>query len=60
MGKGCLRKGKVSPAQFQHVVACSFFIIEGRSVVVFGNRDPLPLFLATPIRGQEQTYFFER
>jgi hypothetical protein len=37
-----------------------FFIIEGRSVVVFGNRDPLPLFLAIPIRDQEQTYFFER
>ncbi|MBP5055432.1 MULTISPECIES: hypothetical protein [Pseudomonas] len=42
------------------VVACSFFIIEGRSVVVFGNRYPLPLFLAIPIRDQEQTYFFER
>jgi hypothetical protein len=37
-----------------------FFIIEGRPVVVFGSRDPLPLFLAIPIRDQEQTYFFER
>jgi len=37
-----------------------FFIIEGRSVVVFGNRGPLPLFLSIPIRDQEQTYFFER
>ncbi|OLF53112.1 hypothetical protein BTN82_18680 [Pseudomonas chlororaphis] len=45
---------------FNFVVACSFFIIEGRSVVVFGNRYPLPLFLAIPIRDQEQTYFFER
>jgi hypothetical protein len=34
-----------------------FFIIEGRSVVVFGDRGPLPLFLAIPIRDQEQTYF---
>jgi hypothetical protein len=38
----------------------ALFIIEGRSVVVFGNRGPLPLFLAIPIRDQEQTYFFER
>ncbi|XVN16424.1 hypothetical protein QZH47_11290 [Pseudomonas corrugata] len=34
-----------------------FFIIEGRPVVVFGSRDPLPLFFAIPIRDQEQTYF---
>ena len=55
------RKHKGEPKlPFNFVVACSFFIIEGRSVVVFGNRGPLPLFLATPIRGQEQTYFFER
>jgi hypothetical protein len=45
---------------FNFRCACSFFIIEGRSVLVFGNRDPLPLFLAIPIRDQEQTYFFER
>ncbi|WP_168188505.1 hypothetical protein [Pseudomonas sp. A25(2017)] len=45
---------------FNFVVACSFFIIEGRPVVVFGSRCPLPLFLAIPIRDQEQTYFFER
>ncbi len=45
---------------FNFVVACSFFIIEGQPVVVFGSRDPLPLFLAIPIRDQEQTYFFER
>jgi hypothetical protein len=45
---------------FNFVVACSFFIIEGRPVVVFGSRGPLPLFLAIPIRDQEQTYFFER
>jgi hypothetical protein len=45
---------------FNFVVACSFFIIEGRPVVVFGSRYPLPLFLAIPIWDQEQTYFFER
>ena len=44
----------------QGLVACSFFIIEGRPVVVFGDRDPLPLFRVTHILGQEQTYFFER
>jgi hypothetical protein len=37
-----------------------FFIFEGWSVFVFGNRFPLPLFLSIPIRDQEQTYFFER
>ena len=45
---------------FNFRCACSFFIIEGRSVVVFGNRGPLPLLLSIPIRDQEQTYFFER
>ena len=45
---------------FNFRCACSFFIIEGRSVFVFSDRDPLPLFLAIPIRDQEQTYFFER
>jgi hypothetical protein len=45
---------------FNFVVACSFFIIEGRPVVVIGSRGPLLLFLAIPIRDQEQTYFFER
>jgi hypothetical protein len=55
------RKHKGEPKlPFNFVVTCSFFIIEGRSVVVFGNRDPLPLFLSIPIRDQEQTYFFER
>ncbi|ROL63586.1 hypothetical protein BLX41_29575 [Pseudomonas protegens] len=55
------RKHKGEPKlPFNFVVACSFFIIEGRSIVVFGNRGPLPLFLAIPIRDQEQTYFFER
>jgi hypothetical protein len=45
---------------FNFRCACSFFIIEGRFVFVFGNRGPLPLFLSIPIRDQEQTYFFER
>jgi len=55
------RKHKGEPKlPFNFVVTCSFFIIEGRSVFVFSNRDPLPLFLSTPIRDQEQTYFFER
>ncbi|MBF0640557.1 hypothetical protein ABH911_005975 [Pseudomonas protegens] len=55
------RKHKGEPKlPFNFVVACSFFIIEGRSIVVFGNRCPLLLFLAIPIRDQEQTYFFER
>ncbi|MBA1376893.1 hypothetical protein [Pseudomonas brassicacearum] len=55
------RKHKGEPKlPFNFVVACSFFIIEGRPVVVFGSRGPLPLFLAIPIRDQEQTYFFER
>ncbi|WP_238344734.1 hypothetical protein, partial [Pseudomonas sp. SWRI81] len=46
---GDYRKHKGEPKlPFNFVVACSFFIIEGRSVVVFGNRGPLPLFWRPP------------
>ncbi|UVM09011.1 hypothetical protein [Pseudomonas protegens] len=58
--EGSQKAQRGAEAPFNFVVACSFFIIEGRSIVVFGNRCPLLLFLAIPIRDQEQTYFFER
>jgi hypothetical protein len=35
-----------------------FFIIEGRSVVVFGNRCPLPLFFGDPHSGSRANVFF--
>ncbi|GLH42259.1 hypothetical protein RS3R1_13460 [Pseudomonas atacamensis] len=53
------RKHKGEPKLPFNLSLRALFIIEGRSVVVFGNRGPVQL-LATPIRGQEQTYFFER
>jgi hypothetical protein len=53
------RKHKGEPKlPFNFVVACSFFIIEGRSIVVFGNRCPLLLFFGDPHPGSRANVFF--
>ncbi|SOB50705.1 hypothetical protein PLUA15_180156 [Pseudomonas lundensis] len=62
-----VRQGGANPEQHKgepelpfNVLLPALFIIEGAVCCCFCDRGPLLLFLAIPIRDQEQTYFFER